>query len=158
MNSNAKNRLRDFIETLCIFSNIYEHSLRPSTISEYRFNYLANFLLLLTKSLRIFSNFMTVAPEVISRRCLLVAVILWPMCCHTEMPLTQDTTPHPVTIYRHGAYLSLCYPRCGTSHWNTQLPIFLSWVRPAREILPDLSHTSEHSTWCCHGGQQSEAQ
>ena len=63
------------------------------------------------------------------------------MCCHTEMPLTQDTTPHPVTIYRHGADLSLCYPRCGTSYWNTQLPIFMSWVRPAWEILPDLPHT-----------------
>ena len=26
------------------------------------------------------------------------------------MPQTQDTTPHPVTVYRHGADLSLCYP------------------------------------------------
>ena len=26
------------------------------------------------------------------------------------MPQTQDTTPHPVTVYRHGANLSLCYP------------------------------------------------
>ena len=25
---------------------------------------------------------------------------------------------------------------CGTSHWNTQLPILMSWVRPDREILP----------------------
>ena len=26
------------------------------------------------------------------------------------MPQTQDMTPHPVTVYRHGADLSLCYP------------------------------------------------
>ena len=26
-----------------------------------------------------------------------------------SMPQTQDTTPHPVTVYRHGADLSLCY-------------------------------------------------
>ena len=26
------------------------------------------------------------------------------------MPQTQDTTPHPVTVYRHGADLSLSYP------------------------------------------------
>ena len=53
------------------------------------------------------------------------------------MPQTQDTTPQPVTVYRHGADLSLCYPVwCGTSHWNTQLPILMSWVRPDREILP----------------------
>ena len=27
--------------------------------------------------------------------------------CHA---VTQDTTPHPVTVYRHGVDLSLCYP------------------------------------------------
>ena len=26
------------------------------------------------------------------------------------MPQTQDTTPHPVTVYRQGAELSLCFP------------------------------------------------
>ena len=26
------------------------------------------------------------------------------------MPQTQDTTPHPVTVYRHGTDLLLCYP------------------------------------------------
>ena len=43
--------------------------------------------------------------------------------------------------------------KCGTSQWNTQLPILMSWVRPAREILPRSStrahahtHTSEHPT------------
>ena len=33
------------------------------------------------------------------------------------MPQTQDTTSHPVTVYRHGANLSLCYP----SMWNVTL-------------------------------------
>ena len=33
------------------------------------------------------------------------------------MPQTQDTTPHPVTVYRHGADLSLCYPLT----WNVTL-------------------------------------
>ena len=27
----------------------------------------------------------------------------------SAMPQTQDMTPHPVTVYRHGADLPLCY-------------------------------------------------
>ena len=34
-----------------------------------------------------------------------------------SMPQTQDTTPHPVTAYRHRADLSLCYPLM----WNVTL-------------------------------------
>ena len=30
---------------------------------------------------------------------------------------------------------------CGTSHWNTQLPILMSWVRSDREILPPPFHS-----------------
>ena len=33
------------------------------------------------------------------------------------MPQTQDMTPHPVTVNRHGADLSLCYPLM----WNVTL-------------------------------------
>ena len=33
------------------------------------------------------------------------------------MPQTQDMTPHPVTVYRHGAELLLCYPLM----WNVTL-------------------------------------
>ena len=33
------------------------------------------------------------------------------------MPQTQDMTPHPVTVYRQRANLSLCYP----SMWNVTL-------------------------------------
>ena len=62
----CKNRLRDFIETLCLFSNISENSLKLFTISQYRFNYLTKFFYFqenrMTKSLRIFSSFMMVAP------------------------------------------------------------------------------------------------
>ena len=50
-------------------------------------------------------------------RLLLVAVVLWPMCCHTEMPSRKDMTPYPITVYRHGADLSLCYPLM----WNVTL-------------------------------------
>ena len=52
------------------------------------------------------------------------------------MPQAQGMTPHPVTVYRHRADLSLCYPYwCGTSHWNRQLPILMSSVRPDRGIF-----------------------
>ena len=40
-----KNRLHDFIETLCLFSDILENSLRLITTSEYIYNYFAKFLL-----------------------------------------------------------------------------------------------------------------
>ena len=33
------------------------------------------------------------------------------------MSQTQDMTPHPVTVYRHGADLLLCYPLM----WNVTL-------------------------------------
>ena len=33
------------------------------------------------------------------------------------IPQTQDTTPHPVTVYRHGADLSVYYPLT----WNVTL-------------------------------------
>ena len=47
----------------------------------------------------------------------------------------------------------------GMSHWNTYLPILMSWVRPNREILPKPStHTSEcWNLWCWYGDSQSEA-
>ena len=47
---------------------------------------------------------------------------------------------------------------CGTSHWNTHLPILMSWVRPDRKILPwPSTHTSKCSTWYCYGSNHSEA-
>ena len=51
---------------------------------------------------------------------------------------TQDMAPNPFTVYTHD--------RPVVSHWNTQLPILMSWVRPHREILPrPFTHTSERS-------------
>ena len=49
---------------------------------------------------------------------------------------TQDMTPHPITVYRHGAIYW-----CGTSNWNTQLPILMSLVRSDRKTFPDLPNT-----------------
>ena len=64
----CRNCLRDLLETMCLFSNIWENCLRHFTISVYRYNYLAKFLLFSRKSYdKIlenikFSSFMTVAP------------------------------------------------------------------------------------------------
>ena len=59
------------------------------------------------------------------------------------MPQTQDTTPHTVTVYRHGVDLSLCYrimwnvtPEYTATHFNV-----LGETRPS-------THTSERSTSC----------
>ena len=58
------------------------------------------------------------------------------------MPQTQDTTPHPVTVYRHGADLSLCYPlmlnvtlECTATHFNV-----LSETRPGNPSLTFHTH------------------
>ena len=94
-------------------------------------------------------------------QCLLVAVVLWPMCCHTGMSCRRHRTRHPTpTRYTDTGPTCRCAILwCGTPHWNTQLLILMFWVRPDREILPWLStHTSESSTLCCHGGSQSEVQ
>ena len=75
------------------------------------------------------------------------------------MQQTQDMTPHPVTVYRKRPTCRCAIHWCGTSHWNTQLPILMSWVRPDREILPRPSSlTSIRPTLrYCYGGSQSEA-
>ena len=76
--------------------------------------------------------------EVISRRCLLVAVVLWPMCCHTGMPCRRHRTWHPTpSQYTDTGPTCRCAIHwCGTLHWKPQLPILMSWVWPDREILP----------------------
>ena len=100
-------------------------------------------------------------PEVISRRCLVVAVVLWLMCCHTWTSWCRHRTWHPTLLQyiRHWTGLSLCYPLMWSvtlEHTTTRL---MSWVRPDLEILPWPSiHTSKHSIlWCCNGSSQSEA-
>ena len=37
----------------------------------------------------------TLTSEFISRRCLLIAVVLWPLCCHTGLPCCRHRTWHP---------------------------------------------------------------
>ena len=67
------------------------------------------------------------------------------------MPHTQDMTPHPVTVYRHRADLSLCYPlmwnvtpeyTITTTHFNVlgKNPIGISF--------PDLPHTPANAQLC----------
>ena len=48
------------------------------------------------------------------------------------MPQTQDTTPHPVTVYRHGADLSLCYPLM----WNVTLEYTATHFNALGETRP----------------------
>ena len=48
------------------------------------------------------------------------------------MPQTQDTTPHPVTVHRHGADLSLCYPLM----WNVTLEYITTHFNILGETRP----------------------
>ena len=58
------------------------------------------------------------------------------------MPQTQDMTPHSVTVYRHRADLSLCYP----SMWNVTLEYtathfnVLGKTRPGNPSLTFYTH------------------
>ena len=82
------------------------------------------------------------------------------MCCHTGMPCPRHRTWHPTPWQKTDKGLTYHYANhwCGTSHWNTQLSILMSWVRPDREILPNLPNTpAKAQLWCCYGGRKSEA-
>ena len=72
------------------------------------------------------------------RQCLFVAVVLWPRCCHTGISCHRHRTWHPTqSQYSNtGPNCEWVIRRCGTSHWNTQLPILRSRVRHYQEILP----------------------
>ena len=48
---------------------------------------------------------------------------------------TQNMTPHHVTLYRHRAHLSLCYPLMCNVTLEYPTPILMSWVTSDREIL-----------------------
>ena len=73
--------------------------------------------------------------EVILWRFLLVAVVLWPICSHTGMSCCrQDMTRHPVTVYRHGADLSLWYPLIKNVTLEYTTIQLMSWVRPDQDI------------------------
>ena len=73
------------------------------------------------------------------RRCLVVAVVLWP-----GMTSRRHRTWHPTpSQYTDTGPTCRCAIHwCGTSHWNTQLPILMYWVWPDREISP---HTPANS-------------
>ena len=76
-------------------------------------------------------------PEVTSWRCLLVAVILWQVCCNTRMACRRYRTWHPMpSLYTYtGTTFRCAIHWCGTSHCNTQLPILMSCIRPDQGIL-----------------------
>ena len=62
------------------------------------------------------------------------------------MPCGRDRIWHPTQSQYTvtGPTCRCAIHWCGTSHWNTQLPILMSWVRPDREIfLRPSTHTSE---------------
>ena len=66
------------------------------------------------------------------------------------MPQTYMTRhPTPAQYADTGPTYHCAVHLCETSHWNTQLPILNSRVRPDQDILPRPStHTSERSTLC----------
>ena len=57
------------------------------------------------------------------------------------MPQTQDTTHHPVTVYRHGANLSLCYP----SMWNVTLEYTATHFNVLGETRPGNPFPTSHT-------------
>ena len=57
------------------------------------------------------------------------------------MPQTQDTTPHPVTVYSHGADLSLCYPLM----WNVTLEYTATYFNVLGETRPGNPSPSFHT-------------
>ena len=58
------------------------------------------------------------------------------------MPQTLDMTPHPITVYSHGADLSLCYPLMWyvTLEYTATYFNVLGETRPGKSF-PDLLHT-----------------
>ena len=73
-------------------------------------------------------------------------MVLRPICCHTGIPCRRHRSKlHNQSQYTDTGPTCRCAIHlCGTSHWNTQLPILMSWVRPDQEILTRPStHTSE---------------
>ena len=72
---------------------------------------------------------------------------------------TQDMTPHPVTVYRHRANLSLSY----SLMWNITLEYtathfnVLGKTQPGKSSPTSPTHQRKCSTLCCYGGGQLEA-
>ena len=73
-------------------------------------------------------------------------MVLWH---RNTMPQTQDMTPHPVTVYRHGADLSLCYPMMWKVTLEYTTTHLMSSIRLNWEILPRPStHTPANAQLC----------
>ena len=82
--------------------------------------------------------------EVISkhRQCLLVAVVLWPMCCLTQIPW-HDTPPHH-SIHTRGWPITVLSIDVERHTGIYSYPNLMSRVRPAHKILP---WSSTHNQW-----------
>ena len=57
------------------------------------------------------------------------------------MPQTQDMTTQPVTVYRHGADLSLCYPLM----WNVTLEYTITHFNVLGETRPENPSPTFHT-------------
>ena len=57
------------------------------------------------------------------------------------MAQTQDMTPHPFTVYRHRADLSLCYSLIWTFTLEYTTTHFNVWSDPLGKSIPDLPLT-----------------
>ena len=65
------------------------------------------------------------------------------------MPQTQGMAPTPSQYTDTGRpFAMLSIYLCGTTHWSTHLPIIMFWVRPDRDILPDLQNTPANAQLC----------
>ena len=73
--------------------------------------------------------------------------IVLPYMYMNAMPQTQNMPLRPVTDTDTERLVVVLSFAVECLHWNKQLPILMSWVRPDREILPRLStNTSERSS------------
>ena len=76
----CKNQLRDFIETPCLFPNTWENSLRLFTLSAYKYNYLAKYILFSRKSYdKILENilkFYDGGPRMVMHGCLIMITFM----------------------------------------------------------------------------------
>ena len=100
-----------------------------------------------------FVRFCLLGFNIAFKHLMLPASAMLPACSsdilNNVLPRCRHGTWHP-TLSQYtdtGPTCRCAIHWCAMSHWNTQLPILIPWVRPDREILLRLStHTSECST------------
>ena len=71
----------------------------------------------------------TLTSEVIKWRCLLITVVLWPMCCHTRMSCCRQRAWHPTPYYDIIIFVTANFRPSGhhqAEKFETYIPI-ISW-------------------------------